>query len=228
MGTRPSGAPDRTEQRIGVLIADDHEVVRRGLGMLIAGEPDMRLLGAAATGNEALALATAHQPDVILLDIQMPDLDGIAAAARLRAEHPTLAILMLTSYSDDARIYAAMRAGASGYLLKEMSGDTLLAAVRGAARGEPQLHPKVARRLMDRVMPPEDPLALLTPREYEVLRWIARGLSNKEIALATDLTEQTVKSYVREILSKLNVADRTQAALLAVRYGVMAEGDEHR
>ncbi|GAB4108792.1 MAG: response regulator transcription factor [Roseiflexaceae bacterium] len=226
MDTSPLGEPDAAAGGlIGVLIADDHEVVRRGLGMLIAGEPDMRLLGAASTGSEALALAAAQQPDVILLDIQMPDLDGIAAAARLRAEHPRLAILMLTSYSDDARIYAAMRAGASGYLLKEMSGDALLAAIRAAARGEPQLHPKVARRLMDRVMPPDDPLALLSPREYEVLRWIARGLSNKEIALATDLTEQTVKSYVREILSKLGVADRTQAALLAVRYGVMAEGD---
>jgi DNA-binding NarL/FixJ family response regulator len=109
-------------------------------------------------------------------------------------------------------------------LLKEMSGDALVAAIRAAARGEPQLHPKIARRLMDRVLPPADPLAALSPREYEVLRWIARGLSNKEIAVATELTEQTVKSYVREILSKLDVADRTQAALLAVRYGVMADG----
>ncbi|MBC8077536.1 MAG: response regulator transcription factor [Chloroflexales bacterium] len=206
---------------IGVVIADDHEVVRRGLGMTIAGEPDMQLLGAATTGAEAIALVQATQPDVVLLDIHMPDTDGIAAAAALRAAHPALPILMLTSYSDDARIYAALRAGASGYLLKEMSGDALVAAIRAAARGEPQLHPKIARRLMDRVLPPTDPLAQLSPREHEVLRWIARGLSNKEIALATDLTEQTVKSYVRDILSKLNVADRTQAALVAVRYGAM-------
>lgn len=211
---------------IGVVIADDHEVVRRGLGMMIEGEPDMRLLGTAASGAQALAVVAATRPHVILLDIQMPDVDGIAAAAQLRAAHPALAILMLTSYSDDARIYAALRAGASGYLLKEISGDALLTAIRSAARGEPQLHPKVARRLMDRVMPPEDPLAQLSPREYEVLRWIARGLSNKEIAAATALTEQTVKSYVREILSKLGVADRTQAALLAVRYGLMLDGDQ--
>jgi DNA-binding NarL/FixJ family response regulator len=192
--------------------------------MTIASEPDMHLLGAATTGTEALAVVQATHPDVILLDIQMPDMDGIAATAALRAAHPQLVILMLTSYSDDARMYAALRAGASGYLLKEMSGDALVAAIRAAARGEPQLHPKIARRLMDRVLPPADPLAALSPREYEVLRWIARGLSNKEIAVATELTEQTVKSYVREILSKLDVADRTQAALLAVRYGVMADG----
>jgi two-component system, NarL family, response regulator LiaR len=208
---------------LGVVIADDHEVVRRGLGLMIEGEPDMRLLGVAASGSEALSLVAASAPHVLLLDIQMPELDGIAVAAQLRAEYPQLAILMLTSYSDDARIYAAMRAGASGYLLKEMSGDALLHAIRAAARGEPQLHPRVARRLMERAMPPDDPLARLSPREQEVLRLIARGLSNKEIAAATTLTEQTVKSYVREILSKLDVADRTQAALLAVRYGLTIE-----
>lgn len=227
MGTgQPAGTDDAPATLIGVVIADDHEVVRRGLSMTIAGEADMRLLGAATTGAEAIALVQATQPDVVLLDIQMPDTDGITAAAALRAAHPALPILMLTSYSDDARIYAALRAGASGYLLKEMSGDALVAALRAAARGEPQLHPKIARRLMDRVTPPEDPLAQLSPREHEVLRWVARGLSNKEIAVASDLTEQTVKSYVRDILSKLDVADRTQAALLAVRYGVMWNGTE--
>lgn len=226
MGARASEDITMTPPPITVVIADDHEIVRRGLGMMITSEPDMRLLGMAATGIEALAIVAATPPDVILLDIQMPDMDGITAAAQLRAAHPQLAILMLTSYSDDARIYAALRAGASGYLLKEMSGDALLAAIRGAVRGEPQLHSKVARRLMDRVMPATDPLAQLSPREYEVLRWIARGLSNKEIAGATDLTEQTVKSYVREILSKLDVADRTQAALLAVRYGVAVSGED--
>lgn len=213
---------------IGIIIADDHEIVRRGLGMLIEGEPDLRLLGVAASGSEALTVVAATQPQVILLDIQMPDMDGITAAARLRAAHPKLAILMLTSYSDDARIYAALRAGANGYLLKEISGDALLQSIRAAARGEPQLHPKVAQRLMDRVMPAEDPLAQLSPREYGILRWIARGYSNKEIAAATDLTEQTVKTYIREILSKLNVADRTQAALLAVRYGMNIDDGDAR
>lgn len=211
---------------IGVVIADDHEVVRRGLSMTIEGEPDMQLLGAATNGVEAVALAQTTHPDVVLLDIQMPDMDGVAAAATLRKLYPKLAILMLSSYSDDARIYAAMRAGANGYLLKEMSGDDLLAAIRAVARGEPQLHPKITQRLMIRVMPPEDPFAQLSPRELEVLRYVAAGMSNKEITVATDLTEHTVKSYMREIFSKLDVADRTQAALLAVRYGLVPSRDE--
>jgi two-component system, NarL family, response regulator LiaR len=212
----------QTEQPlIGVLIADDHEIVRRGLRMTILGEPDMRLLGEASNGRETLALVEATRPDVLLLDIHMPELDGIAATQKLRSLQPQLAILMLTSYTDDARLYGALRAGANGYLLKEMSGDDLVAAIRGAARGLPQLHPLIARRLMDRAAPPDDPLAQLTQRERDVLRLIARGLSNKEIGHALDLTEQTVKGYVRDMLSKLEVADRTQAAMLAVRYGLV-------
>lgn len=210
---------------IGVLIADDHEIVRRGLRMTIMGEPDMRLLGEASDGREAIALVKTTKPDVLLLDIQMPDMDGIAAAQALHVTHPQLIILMLTSFTDDAKLYSALRAGASGYLLKEMSGDDLVAAIRGAARGLPQLHPSIARRLMDRIAPPSDPLTQLTQREQSVLRHIARGLSNKEIGGALDLTEQTVKGYVRDILSKLGVADRTQAALLAVRFGLV-QADE--
>jgi DNA-binding NarL/FixJ family response regulator len=204
-----------------VIIADDHEIVRRGLRMTIAGEADLQLLGEASTGQEAIAIVEATRPAVVLLDIVMPDMDGVAAATAIHAAQPEVAILMLTSYSDDARLYAALRAGASGYLLKEMSGDDLIAAIRGAGRGEPQLHPKIARRLMQRVPPPNDPLAQLTLREQEVLRLIAQGLSNKEISAALSLTEQTVKGYVREILSKLDVADRTQAAMVAVRYGLI-------
>ncbi|MEM8529543.1 MAG: response regulator transcription factor [Chloroflexota bacterium] len=227
MGEDRSGALDTSSTRsIGVVIADDHEVVRRGLSMMIDGESDMFILGTAASGTEVLDVVARTQPDIILLDIQMPDEDGITAASKLRAAHPDLVILMLTSYSDDARIYAALRAGANGYLLKEISGDALLQAIRSAILGEPQLHPKVAQRLMDRVMPPDDPLAQLSPREHQVLRWIARGFSNKEIASTMDLTEQTVKSYVREILSKLDVADRTQAALLAMRYGLLLDEDQ--
>lgn len=206
---------------IGVVIADDHEVVRLGLRLTIAGEADMRLLGEASDGAEAVALVRDTAPDIVLLDIQMPQMDGIAAMNEIRTTHPRIPILMLTSYSDDARLYAALRAGANGYLLKEMSGDALVAAIRGAARGEPQLHPEIARRLMERVAPPHDPFGELTAREREVLQQIARGLSNKEIGAALALTEQTVKGYVRDILSKLNVDDRTQAALLAVRYGLV-------
>lgn len=210
---------------IGIIIADDHEIVRRGLRMTILGEPDMRLLGEAASGREAVDLALAVRPDIALLDIQMPDMDGIVAATAIRAACPATTILMLTSFTDDARLYSALRAGVGGYLLKEMSGDDLVAAIRGAARGLPQLHPAIARRLMEHMAPPEDPLAQLTQREQDVLRLIARGLSNKEIGAALALSELTVKSYVREIMAKLDVADRTQAALLAVRFGLVRPED---
>jgi DNA-binding NarL/FixJ family response regulator len=209
-----------TRSQITVAIADDHDIVRRGLRMTIADEPDMSLVGEARNGREAIELVAATSADVLLLDIQMPEMDGVQAAQHIRSSYPKTAILMLTSYTDDARLYAAMRSGVQGYLLKEMSGDDLLAAIRSAVRGSPQLHPAIARRLMERLAPPEDPLADLTQREHDVLRQLVQGQSNKEIAAALHLTELTVKGYVREILSKLGVADRTQAALLAVRYGV--------
>jgi two-component system, NarL family, response regulator LiaR len=215
---------DSATQPIRVLIADDHEVVRRGIALTLEAEPDLVVVGEAMTGEEAVAMARTTLPDVVLLDIQMPDMDGITAAAAIRAVHQA-AVLILSSFTDDARVYAAMRAGVQGYLLKEMSGTALVAAVRGAARGEPQLHPKIARRLMDRAAPPQDPLAELSQRERDVLRLMAGGRSNKEIGFALDLTENTVKTYVREILSKLQVADRTQAALLAVRYGLVGFDD---
>ncbi len=210
---------------IGVLIADDHDIVRRGLRMTIAGEEDMRLLGEARNGHEAIELAARTRPDVILLDIQMPELDGVAAAAAIHAAQPTVAIVMLTSFAGDAQLYAALQAGAQGYLLKDTSGDDLVQAIRGAARGEPQLHPSVARRLMQRLPAPDDPLAALTARERDVLHLLSRGLSNKQIGAALTLTEVTVKGYVSAVLGKLGVADRTQAALLAVRHGLIAPED---
>lgn len=213
------------DQPITVAIADDHEIVRRGLRLTIAGEPDMRLLGEARDGREAVALVAANPPDVLLLDINMPEMDGVAAAAAIRTANPKVAILMLTSFTDDARLYAAMRADVQGYLLKQMSGDDLVAAIRGAAAGQPQLHPDIARRLMSRLAPPDDPLAQLAPREQEVLRLIAQGLSNKEIGAALGLSEQTVKGYVRDILTKLGVADRTQAAIYAMRFGLVQPSD---
>lgn len=210
---------------ITIVIADDHEIVRRGLRLTIEAEPDLHLLGEARTGREALDLARTLRPTVMLLDIQMPDMDGIAAAAAIHAAQPDVAILILTSFSSDAQLAAALRAGVSGYLLKDLSGDALVAALRGAARGEPQLHPSIARKLMQHAGPPADPLAELTTREQDVLRLIARGHSNKEIGAALALTEVTIKGYVSSILSKLGVADRTQAALLAVRYGLIAPDD---
>lgn len=204
-----------------ILIADDHQIVRRGLRMTLDAEQDMQVVAEAADGAEVLALVRQHTPDVVLMDLQMPVVDGVRALGQLRPEFPDLPILILTSFSDDAHIFAALRAGASGFLLKEMGGDELVEAIRGAAKGRPQLHPDVARKLMARAPMPEDPFESLTEREREVLKLIGRGMSNKEIALALVLTEMTVKGYVSDLLAKLGVGDRTQAALMAVRYGLV-------
>ena len=210
---------------IRVLIADDHEIVRRGLRMTIQGESDMLLVGEAVDGRQAVELALRLHPDVVLMDIQMPGVDGIQAAAELRRSLPGAAVVMLTSFTGDAQLHAALQAGADGYLLKDISGDDLAAAVRSARRGQPVLHPEIARRLMQQMPLPADPFASLTERERQVLQLIARGLSNKEIGGQLFLTEVTVKGYVSALLAKLGVADRTQAALLAVRYGLVNPDD---
>jgi DNA-binding NarL/FixJ family response regulator len=213
------------QKMIGVVIADDHEMVLRGLRMTINSETDMELLGEARNGNQAVELAREMKPDVILVDLQMPELDGIQAANIIHDQNPDIAILVLTSFGDDSQLFSAMRAGISGYLLKDMDGEELVNAIRGAVRGEPQLHPDIARRLMERVPLPSDPFKDLTSREKDVLILIARGFSNKEIGQALSLTEATVKGYVSAILSKLNISDRTQAALIAVRYGLINQDD---
>lgn len=206
---------------ITIVIADDHEMVRRGLRMTMAAEADLVLLGEATTGKEAVRLVNELRPQVVLLDVQMPDLDGVAAAQAIRQAHPATAVVMLTSFAEDAQLYAALDAGVIGYLLKDISGDDLVAAIRGAVRGEPQLHPSIALRLMRRRPTSAEPFAELTERERDVLKCLARGLSNKEIAQALFLTETTVKGYVSTVLSKLGVSDRTQAALIAVRHGLV-------
>jgi NarL family two-component system response regulator LiaR len=206
---------------IRVAIADDHEIVRRGLRMTILGEEDMDLVGEAANGREAIRLAQSQRPDVLLLDIQMPEMDGLTAAAQIHAEQPEVNILILTSFDSDAKLYAALKAGVTGYLLKDTPGDGLVAAIRGAAQGIPQLHPEIARKLMGQMSAPATPLDDLSEREREVLTLVAQGKSNKEIGAALYLTETTVKGYVSTVLSKLHVTDRTQAALVAVRYGLV-------
>jgi DNA-binding NarL/FixJ family response regulator len=206
---------------ITIIIADDHEMVRRGLRMTIAAEPDLALLGEATTGREAVQLVAELRPALVLLDVQMPDLDGVAAAKAIRQAHPATAVVMLTSFAEDAQLYAALDAGVIGYLLKDISGDDLVEAIRGAVRGEPQLHPSIALRLMRRRPTTSDPFADLTERERDVLKTLARGFSNKEIAQTLFLTETTVKGYVSTVLNKLGVSDRTQAALIAVRHGLV-------
>jgi DNA-binding NarL/FixJ family response regulator len=208
-----------------ILIADDHQIVRRGLRMTLGAESDMSVVAEAADGAEVLALVKKHKPDVVLLDLQMPTQNGIETLQQIRPEFPSLPILILTSFSDDAHIYAALRAGASGFLLKEMDGDDLVEAIRGAARGKPQLHPDIARKLMARAPMPEDPFESLTERERDILKLVGRGMSNKEIAAHLVLTEMTVKGYVSDVLAKLGVSDRTQAALMAVRYGLIQPED---
>lgn len=210
---------------IRVIIIDDHEIVRKGLRMTIQGEDDLELAGEGCNGQQAIELANSVRPDVILMDVRMPDVDGIQATQVIRKTHPDIAILMLSSFGDDPELFAALKAGASGYLLKDMGGDELVAAVRGAASGDPQLHPRIARRLMQKMPAPNDPFAELTPREEDVLRCLARGLSNKEIADELVVAETTIKGYVSTILSKLHISDRTQAALLAVRYGLVDPND---
>jgi two-component system, NarL family, response regulator LiaR len=182
------------------------------------------VVGEARNGREAVERAAALKPDVVLMDLLMPEMDGIAATRGVKEVCPSTNVIVLTSFTDDEHIMPALRAGATGYLLKDVSAPDLVKAIEGANKGEAQLHPDVARKLMEQLSSPqrreEPPGAALTPRELEVLRLIANGMSNKEIARELVLNERTVKGHVSNILAKLGLADRTQAALYAVREGI--------
>lgn len=207
---------------VKVMIVDDHAIVREGLTMLLGEEADIEVVGEARNGIDALTRIAHLQPDVVLMDLVMPEMDGIAATAQIRQKHPHCQVLVLTSFAEDQRVPDAIQAGAVGYLLKDVLKADLLRAIHAAARGEPTLHPEAQRQLMQQVITPPTPSLLenLTGREMDVLRLIARGHSNKEIAAELHLTEGTVKGYVSTVLGKLQVADRTQAALYAVKHGV--------
>jgi DNA-binding NarL/FixJ family response regulator len=204
---------------IRVLIADDHGVIRDGLGRLIEALPDMEVVATAADGEEALDQARAAEPDVILMDLDMPKLDGIEATRRVLAERPSTAVLVLTSFSDRPRILGALEAGASGYLLKDVAADEVAEGIRAAARGESPLDPRAARTVLTARHEP-DPLAALSDREREVLRLLLEGLPNKLIARRLEITEKTVKSHLTRIFREIGVTDRTQAALWAERNGL--------
>jgi DNA-binding NarL/FixJ family response regulator len=206
---------------IRILIADDHSVVRQGLRMFLALEPDLEIVGEAADGAEALRLARELRPDVVLMDLLMPVMDGITATGLLRRELPDTEVVALTSVLEDEKVVGAVRAGAIGYLLKDTQADELRRAIRAAAAGQVQLSPQAAARLMREVKAPESPEAL-TERETEVLRLLAHGASNKEIAQTLTIGEKTVKTHVSNILAKLGVPSRTQAALYAVRIGLVS------
>ncbi len=211
---------------IRVVLADDHAMVRSGLQQLLGVDAEVEVVGVARDGAEAVDLVLRHRPDVVLMDLQMPDVDGVTATRRVRAELPDAQVVILTSFSDRDRIVAALDAGAVGYLLKDAEPEELLAGIRAAARGESPLHPRAARELLgartDKQQISSEAAADLTPREVEVLSLVRQGLANKQIARRLGISERTVKAHLTSTFHRIGVADRTQAALWAERNGLGA------
>jgi len=210
-------------EHIRILIADDHHVIRGGLKALLETEEGIEVIGEAADGMEAVLKARSLDPDVILLDLMMPRKTGIEAIVEIKEDNPSARILVLTSFSDDDKVFSAIKAGALGYLLKETSTQELLQAIRDVYHGESSLHPAIARKLIRELnrpttLPPAD--EPLTEREVEVLMQVAHGLSNQDIADSLVISERTVRTHVSNILSKLHLANRTQAALYALKEGL--------
>ena len=220
-----------TSKKIGVLLVDDHAVVRQGLRMFIEMQNDMEVLGEGSNGIEAVELSARLNPDVILLDLLMPEMDGVEATRKIMEVNPHSRVLILTSFGEDDKVFPAIRAGAQGYLLKDIQPRDLVQAIRETFQGKTQLHPDVARRLMMAVSgeaPIKEPksaslpkeLQGLTEREREVLEHIARGLTNREIAEKMVISEKTVKTHVSNLLDKLDLEDRTRAAIWALKHGL--------
>jgi DNA-binding NarL/FixJ family response regulator len=214
--------------RIRVLIADDQELVRTGFRLIVESKGDIEVVGEATNGREAVALAKEHRPDVVLMDIRMPELDGIQATRQLTAEHrePPTRVLILTTFDLDEYVFDALRAGASGFLLKDAAASQLAAGVRMVAAGDALLAPTITRRLIEQfttTLPPEPPPGLdeLTPRELEILRLVAQGKSNTEIATELVIGETTVKTHVARVQMKLGLRDRIQAVVLAYEAGII-------
>jgi len=206
---------------IRILIADDHAVVRKGLRSFLELDPDLKIVGEAADGAAALRMAQQFKPDVVLMDLLMPVMDGVAATSAIRRELPDIEVLALTSVLEESLVIQAIQAGAIGYLLKDTDAPKLRQAIKAAAAGEVQLSPAAAAMLMRKVKAPRSP-ETLTERETEVLRQLARGKSNKEIATSLFISETTVKTHVKNIMQKLGVPSRTQAALYAARIGLVS------
>lgn len=214
---------------IRILIVDDHAIVRKGLRTLIASEPGFEVIGEAANGLEGVEFAREHRPDIILMDLVMPKMDGIAAITEISKISPRPRVIVITSFGEDDKIFPALRAGAAGFLLKDTSPQDLLQSIRDVSVGKPSLHPSIASRLMQHVAPSEkevDSLDVLTDREIEVLKLVARGLSNLEIAGRMVISDRTVSTHLSNILEKLHLENRTQAALFALRKGLTSLFEE--
>ena len=212
---------------IRVLVIDDHAIVRKGICALLATEPDIEVVGEAQDGREAVATAKQLQPDVILMDLVMPELDGLEATRRILAAQPEVRVLVLTSFTGDDKVFPAIRAGAQGYLLKDSSPDELIQAIHQVYRGESSLDPSVARRVLQEFSQPSsrsetDPL---TEREAEVLQLVAQGCSNRDISEHLGISNATVRSHMSSILAKLKLSSRTQAAIYALRQGLASLND---
>jgi len=217
-------------ERIRVLIVDDHAVVRRGLQAFLSGEPDLEVVGEVGGGQEAIESlarleAEGRRPDVVLMDLQMEPVDGAEATRQIRAAHGAVAVVALTSFGDERRVRAALRAGASGYLLKDADADEVAASVRLARHGQVQIDPSIARALIEGFRPDGDPAAGLTSRERDVLCLVAAGKANKEIAGELGISLRTTRTHVSSLLAKLRLRSRTQLALWAVRNGLVGDGD---
>jgi DNA-binding NarL/FixJ family response regulator len=226
--------PLDADGRISVLVVDDHAVVRRGLLAFLDSEPDLEVVGDAGGGMQALDLlarldSEGRRPDVVVMDLQMQPVDGIESTRQIRARYDDVEVVALTSFAEEERVHAALEAGASGYLLKDADADEVAAAVRAAHRGELQLDPLVARRLMSslRAGPHKDLTAELTSRELEVLRLLGAGRPNKEIAAELGISERTARTHVSNVLRKLGLSSRTQAAVWSIREGLVDVGEQH-
>ena len=215
--------------KIRVLIVDDHHIVRQGLRNFLELNEDISVVGEAGDGISAQTAAGELNPDVILMDLVMPRMDGITATAGIKQAHPSIKVIALTSFTEDDKVIPAIQAGASSYLLKDVTPDELVEAIRAAAKGEARLHPDVTRKLMDQVSRPAPPKsealpAEITSREMDVIRLVAMGRSNKEIAAELVISEKTVKTHMSNILSKLGLEDRTQLAIYAIKYNLVDRG----
>lgn len=209
---------------IRILIADDHGVMRAGLRAMLEDEPTIDVVGEAATGEEAIRLAFQHEPDIVLMDIGLPDIDGIECARRVRKTNPLIQVLILTVYEDESLLQEAIKAGAAGYVIKRAAGEELLAAIHAVARGDMYIHPAITRllvkRLSDNSDPVKDALQTLTPRELEVMRYIVRGYTNREIAEALVISTRTVEGHRASLFGKLGLKNRVELVKFTEKYGL--------